>query len=201
MRGESSQRVLRCHSAARLTLSFYRSGQRMAIFSIAAILFFVAFGLHLVWWRIRRPKRSGQLLIVLFVVSISLTWVCLVAVSIAVPAMTAITPAGAAGWLQALLLALGGGAAYVMTYPAIEVESPTLVIVDALAQSGAEGISIGEFTAAMDNDFLVRDRIDDLVAEGLVRCENGLYSATPRGIALARAFIWWRAVTRGGIGG
>jgi DNA-binding IclR family transcriptional regulator len=60
---------------------------------------------------------------------------------------------------------------------------------------------IGEFERRLDDSILVAPRLHDLVDEGLVSRQGDRYRPSPRGIALAYAFIAWRRVLRAGTGG
>ena len=176
-------------------------GSFMSVLVCGIALFVLAFAVHIGWWRARRPLRSGQVLIFLLVAVIVVGWIGAIVVAIASPTMGAYLPGDIFAWLQALVLALAVAAAYAMTYPAIEVESPIFVIIEAIAQRGTAGITIDEFHRVLDNAVLVTPRLHDLLNEGLVAHEDGRYRPTPKGLALARIFVVWRRLHRAGLGG
>jgi hypothetical protein len=117
------------------------------------------------------------------------------------PGAAVFVPPDAGEGLRALLLALALAAAWVMTYPAIEVESPTLVIVAAVAAAGPDGLAEAALRRALGDDALVRPRIRDLLDEGLAEARAGRLRLTARGAALARLFALWRRVLGLGTGG
>lgn len=123
-----------------------------------------AFAIHVAWWRVRTPRSPYRTLTVLFVIS----W--------AVAALIAwrggsqlVSLEGFYGTLLHGLAALG----YLITYSAIEGDSPTLSLVWFLHRAGPEGVS----TAEMDEFFRRRPfaeaRIRALVDDGVLDEENG----------------------------
>jgi hypothetical protein len=171
----------------------------MSVVVIGVCLFLLAFAAHVVWWRHGRPRRSGQTLIYLLVAVIVLGW--LAAILAAWISDFASLLGDAFALLQALLLALALAAAYVMTYPALEVESPILVIIEEIAQRGPKGVEADEFHRRLGDSVLVTPRLQDLVDEGLVVRKGDRYTPTAKGISLARVFIGWRKILGAGIGG
>lgn len=90
----------------------------------------------------------------------------------------------------ALYLALA--AAYVQTYPAFQAISPSLKIVYHIGQS-TTGMRTGEIQQVFPKTSLVADRLDDLLAEGLVTAKsNGDYQLSGKGKTLAYAFKFYR---------
>lgn len=170
----------------------------MSVVVIGVGLFVLAFAAHVAWWRRGRPRRSGQTLICLLTVVILVGWgVALTAAS----GVTTSVPPDIFAWLQALALALALAASYVMTYPALEIESPTLVIIEVIAQRGNQGIEVDEFHRCLDDSVLVLPRIQDLVDEGLAVLRDGRYQATAKGLMLVRVFVAWRKILGAGLGG
>jgi hypothetical protein len=170
----------------------------LSVVVIGVGLFVLAFAAHVAWWRRGRPRRSGQTLICLLTVVILVGWgVALTAAS----GVTTSVPPDIFAWLQALVLALALAASYVMTYPALEIESPTLVIIEVIAQRGNQGIEVDEFHRCLDDSVLVLPRIQDLVDEGLAVLRDGRYQATAKGLMLVRVFVAWRKILGAGLGG
>lgn len=173
----------------------------MSIPVVGMALFMLAFVVHVAWWRHGRPQRSGQTLIMLMLTVIGAGWLIVLAVAKLWPGAALLLPGGLIAFAHALLVALAIAAAYVMTYPAIEVESPTLVIVDAIAKGGSAGVDVTELRGKLDDGVLVLPRVRDLLDEGLVVLEDGRYRPTAKGLALARLFAGWRDLIGAGKGG
>jgi hypothetical protein len=110
------------------------------------------------------------------------------------PQVADFLPEGALNIAHAVLLALALAAAYVMTYPAIEVESPTLVIIQAISRRGPEGLARAELFEQLNGSVLVAPRIEDLLGERLAVRDGDRIRSTDRGRLLARVFIVWRAL-------
>lgn len=173
----------------------------MSVLLLGLALPLVAFAIHVARWRHGLPNRPAQTLIVLMVGTILAGWTVVLVSSLAFVSLRQWTPGDVFAWIQALLLALAMAAAYVMTYPAIEVESPTLLIIEAIGRSGAEGIPESRLFEVLDDSVLLQPRLDDLVLEGLAVIENGRYRPTAKGIALATLFTGWRRILGLGLGG
>lgn len=173
----------------------------MTVLTLGLGLFFIAIAAHIALWRHRPPARSGQTLMLLMTGVIGGGWVFAIAATQAWAFAAQALPTDAGAWLQTLVLALALAAAYVMTYPAIEVESPTLVIIEIIAKRRTQGIDAAELHRRLDAEFLVAPRLQELLNEGLAVLENGRYRPTPKGRKLARLFTAWQHLTRGGLGG
>jgi len=173
----------------------------MSVPIVSGALFCFAFAVHWVTWQAWRPKASGQVLVSLLVVSIIIAAGVLISLSLTSTAVGGWLPARAGEWLQAIVLALAISASYVMTYPAVECESPTLVIVDAIARRGPEGLELNDLYRDLSDDFLVMARVNDLCNESLAIETDGRFALTQRGRFLARVFMSWRTLLRLGRGG
>jgi hypothetical protein len=173
----------------------------MSVLASGLALAAFAFLVHLVRWRVAPPKRTGRALIVTLVGAVFGGFAGLLVLAGVLPQLGELIPAGPVAWLHALLLALALCAAYVMTYPALEVESPTLVIVQAIARRGAEGIARRDLFEQLNDSVLLGPRVQDLLDEGLATCADGRYQPTAKGRTLARVFTLWRALLGASRGG
>ncbi len=153
--------------------------------------FVVAFLVHVIWWRSFFVKNTGVVLIAVLSVSIGVVIFGYLAASLWLA-----LPRNPIALLQATTLAFALAVAYVMTYPAVEVPSPTLVIIDIIARAGSPGIERSALNRTLDDDFLVMARVDDMVNERYVRFANGRYELTPKGRSMARFFVKWRSFLR-----
>jgi len=85
-------------------------------------------------------------------------------------------------------------AVYLMTYPAIQAESPSLVVLRAIADAMPAGLDWQEIAATFHPDALVNDRLADLLTDGLVCQQGGQYQLTAKGGFLATIFAAYRRV-------
>lgn len=163
--------------------------------------FVVALVIHILWWRFATPSATGKALICLF--------------SLVVPLATTgiAAPCYMLSWgvfegygifgevFYATLLGLAVAAAYVMTYPAIEVTSPTLKMIELVAAREPRGIDAAEFRAIFDDSRFIVPRLENLLEEGLIMKAGDAFALTAKGARLAMLFIGWRRLLRGPLGG
>ena len=166
----------------------------MPIVGLALLLFAGAFLLHLLRWRIAPPSATAQALVLTFVLGILGGLALVMSLAWSLPGLAAWLPSDPFGVLQAAVLALALAAGYVMTYPAIEVESPTLVMIQAIARSGGEGLARATLFDQLNDEVLVAPRVRDLVSEGLAVEREGRLHLSERGRRLVRLFLFWRRV-------
>jgi hypothetical protein len=166
----------------------------MPIVGLGLVLFAGASLLHLIRWRFAPPAATMRALVVTFVFG-TLGGLALVLLTAGiVPGLATLLPSDPFGVLQALLLALALAAGYVMTYPAIEVESPTLVMIQAIARRGEEGLARTTLFAQLTDEVLVAPRVRDLLSDGLAVERGGRLYLSDGGRRLIRLFFVWRRV-------
>ena len=173
----------------------------MPIVSLALALFAFAFLSHLVLWRVSRPAATARSLVLTFIVAILGGLALVFWAAAAQPALAAWLPASPGAVLLSSILALALSAGYVMTYPAIEVESPTLVMIQAIARRGDTGLARRVLFEQLDDRVLVAPRVRDLLSEGLAVERGGRLHLGPRGHRLVRLFLVWRRILGAGEGG
>ena len=173
----------------------------MAAFFLPFVLFFVGFAVHLAIWHIHRPRATGQTLIVVMIACILGCASIFLAIRAVAPEIAPLLPATASGWMEAVIAALGFAAAYVISYPAIEVPSPTLVMIDLIAAAEPTGLTKAELYGRLNDEFLVIPRIEDLLREGLANESGGRICLTRKGLQLEQIFAAWRRFLGAGIGG
>jgi hypothetical protein len=154
---------------------------------------------HVALWRIARPTSDARALFLIF---------------LGVPAAAALGFMGAGtafaggGWpqwldvLAMLLLHWALSLAYIQTYPAVQAQSPSLEIVYAVFKSMPRGLSREELLTTLDTRQLVGDRVEDLVANRLIRAAGDLYILTPLSTLIVKFFLGFRSLlglsSRGG---
>ncbi len=173
----------------------------MAALFLGSFLALAGFLVHVAIWRRRRPRSSGSSLIKIFISTIATGTIVAAAAFFVFPSARAGLPAHLGDWIQAVTLALALAAAYVLTYPAIEVESPTLLLAELFDATGAQGLTRSELHRRLGNDVLVRPRVQDMLDEKLVELSGPRYLLTPKGRALGALFVAWRTCLRASRGG
>ncbi|MEW6618875.1 MAG: hypothetical protein AB1422_05950 [bacterium] len=86
--------------------------------------------------------------------------------------------------------------AYIVTYPAIEADSPSLVMIMSIAETEPKGLDKGLFEQKMNDEILVIPRIKDLINSGLAYKDKTRYRLTPKGILISKIFIKYRRLLR-----
>ena len=160
-------------------------------------LFLFAFFFHLVLWRFYIPKRQTRTLLVLFVMVwiLGLAFRYYLADSEIVPSFSFVDS------LHVSLLYASLYASYAVTYIALEVDSPSLVIALRIAKAGSRGLPREELHRLTDNDLLVVPRVRDLVRDRWIFFEKERYRLTRKGRFFAELFILFRGILRAGKGG
>ena len=156
----------------------------------------IAFLIHLIIWKIRLPQNQTRALLQIFfgtlIVSISMLWKFSAYVTIfGIPA-----PVTNSGYLQLSFFFISAALAYIATYSALEVDSPSLVVVMNIAEAGSGGLERNTLEKKMGDDVLVIPRLGDLVASGMVSLEGQRYKIKPKGAFIARIFMVHRVHMR-----
>ena len=165
-----------------------------------ALLFLVAFIVHVVLWRVRRPVNTTVTIILVFVVSVSTVWLALAIFDIS-QGLTGFLPQEPVDKFLSLLLALALSVSYIMTYPALENDSPTLKLVYLIAGKRQTGATEEELSRSFSNKNAVEPSITEMISEGLVRMEGQSILLTERGHRLATIYRKWRVILGAEMGG
>ena len=157
---------------------------------ISGFLVFIAcLAVHVVVWRVRRPSNPPVALAVIFFVLSPLPGFLIARY---LPGLAAGISAG--GWAAVYLLHVSLSCAYIMSYPAVEAVSPSLVIALMLGRAGERGVASGEIERFFASDVVLAPRFRDLVDSGFASESGGAFTLTPRGRAIIRFFILFRRI-------
>lgn len=150
-------------------------------------LFFAGFFLHIVLWKIHLPKRQTRTLLILFFsllfldqVTISLFWYERIQIIVTYVA-----------------LVLG----YIITYSALEADSPSLVIILNIFSRGEKGFPVQEMEALADDKSLIVPRVNDLVRDQMVTLSGNRYKLTGKGKRFIYTLIYYRRLLGASRGG
>lgn len=152
--------------------------------------FVLAFIIHFVLWKIYLPKSQIKALLLIFICALLVGLVGLLNVKSNFFGLS--VPDTLPEYIHISLLYISFMLAYIVTYSAIEVDSPSMVMVLKIVNAGYEGLDETEFDKTMTDDILVKPRIRDLVTAELAYMDGDKYRLTPKGILLARIFIFYR---------
>lgn len=144
------------------------------------------FCIHVVVWRVARPKQQILALLVIFyfmpaALAVLYWWLASQTISpdIFWPAVI-------------LYFALAG--VYIQTYPAFQANCPTLFIVNYIGKH-KQGVGIEEIQSIIDQAGLTKleERVNDLLNDDLVKIrENGAIDLTGKGRFLSMVFVLYR---------
>ena len=146
------------------------------------LLFAVALLLHLVVWRLWRPRGPIKTLVLLFGAVALLGTIFLIFYS----SYTILQH------LQIVTLFFLLFACYLLTYSAIDADSPSLVIVSRILQAGKNGMVYESLKESLGDNLLVDPRLKDLVESRLVDLAGSIYKINGKGKLFAMSFIAYR---------
>lgn len=172
----------------------------MKTFFWGNLVFFSFFLLHLAVWKIKLPARQTKVLLLILFGGLAAS----LAVFVLFPAFSLAgfaAPSGAAELLAVALYVTSFILAYMITYSAVEADSPTLVMIKTVADAGARGIAREDFFAVLNDAVLVEPRIRDLLTDRMAVLDGGRYSLTAKGRLFAAIFVNYRALLGLGKGG
>jgi len=153
---------------------------------------------HLIVWVVAPPRNSASaassLLFGVWVVE----WLALGAL---LPVGGLPLPEGLGAWTHAAAVSGSLVAAYFMTYPIFEVDSPTLVMILAVARAGPQGLDEDSFRKLMGDDRLVVPRLRNLVNERMLVMHDERLQITEKGRRVLGVIRAYRRVIRAGKGG
>lgn len=99
------------------------------------------------------------------------------------------------GWVLGYLVVFTFCSCYILFFPAVQTESPTLAIVWHLDRNQhAGGLSRDEIMAAMCSDQPFQDRVRDLEKNGLLEGSTGSQRLSAAGRLIAAFFYYYRRV-------
>lgn len=154
--------------------------------SISLIGFLVALIIHVVWWRISLPGNTMKALFLLFLAGL-----------IIVGAGTAALSESLSATLYSLGIFGAGSLCYLITYTAIDSDSPTLTLVAAMAERGEHGMTAADIEAFIKARPFVKSRFDQMVRDGLLRADKeGRYELSGTSMTALRLFDTYRVVVK-----
>ena len=153
----------------------------------AGLAFALLVGLQVLLWRLRPPRGHYLTLAgVAVFVFIGMTGV-----------FAALRLGSLFDYLNAVLLYVALALAYMVTYSALQGDSPTFAILREISHA-PKGCSVEWLRLVFNDHRLIVPRLDDLVVGGLVthRWVEWRYTLTPQGTRLARWYLGYRRLLR-----
>lgn len=146
---------------------------KLLLFSSGA--YTIALLIHFGWWRLRLPRYHTSALLGNF----GLVYVACILFSY-VPPVSGYAPSSAIEWGHFTLFYLPLSLSYVSFYSLIEHDSPSFLIVRAIAKAGRLGCSINEIHGLFQED-IIESRLKAALTNGLVEAVRDHWMLTSRG--------------------
>jgi hypothetical protein len=173
----------------------------MSVLFYGVSLIILTFFIHLLLWKIRLPRHQTKALLEIFIgtliAGIFVLWKfsCYIELFIISPPETIYE------YFQLSLFFISLALGYIITYSAIEADSPSLVMVMTIADAGSKGLDKNVFEQKMNDDILVIPRIEDLIRDKMIYPDGDAYKLTPKGILFVNIFVVYRKIIKAGKGG
>jgi len=164
----------------------------MRILFYGLFIFCLAFFLHLAIWKIRTPKSHTKALLQIFFATLILSFFLLWLISCFVLSSDSYLPKSFSDYIHIILFFAALTLAYITTYSAVEVDSPSFLITMSIYEAGVKGLHKDRLKETMRNELLVKPRVNDLLRDKLVFLSNNKYRVTKAGYRLINLFIFYR---------
>ncbi len=160
------------------------------------ILIALAFFIHISLWKIRQPTHQKSILICIFSIILIAGSGILFYFRQYVSLFGIKAPQEFYGYFQICIFFISISLAYMVTYSALEADSPSLVMIMTIANSGSDGLSQKNFEEKINNDTLIMPRLKDTLSEKLAYLNGDKYNLTLKGRIIARIFIIYRNIIK-----
>ena len=160
----------------------------------SSALFVLAFFIHLVLWKVRLPKRQTKAILQIFFATLFVGIFILWNLPNDPIVWKIPPPVHLREYIHISLFFISLTLAYVISYSALEADSPSLVIVAYIANAGSNGLDKKCFDELMNDNILIKPRIRDLLLNNMVERDGEKYVLTAKGILFVRIFIIYRKI-------
>jgi hypothetical protein len=166
----------------------------MHILTCGLGLIFIAFLIHLGIWKIHLPKRQTLALLRIFFgtyfFSIPIFEFMVRTKILGQPFL----PLNVIEYAHIFLFFTSFTLAYIITYSALEVDSPSLLIVKFIAEAEPAGLEQDVLSAKLTDEILILPRINDLILDKMAIWEGTKLHLTPKGKWFAKTIMAYRTL-------
>lgn len=166
----------------------------MSVLLYEAVILFLALLIHFVIWKIHLPEKNHTIVLLRVFFWVFICGIGFFEIAPDVSILGINPPSGLKEILQLFLLHSSLTLAYIISYSAVEVDSPSLYMVLTIEKAASSGLNKEKLYALMNDAYLVEPRIKDLVEDKMISNERGVYKLTPKGVMLANLFITVRKI-------
>jgi hypothetical protein len=156
----------------------------------AFVVTLIGLMVHIIWWRIKRPKDDVRALVLCLVVLPVLIVLGIYAYR------TQGTARDILFWniVTTAVLAVILGSTYILSYPGAQAGSPSMLILLNLAAREPNGMTREELMNGFDDAMLCNETIASVVHERFAERHEGKLVPATRGVSMLRVCQAWRAV-------
>lgn len=162
----------------------------------ALVAFSLLFLSQLVVWRIWRPTKQYAALVILSICVLLAFVGGSHVLQFVIAGSAKFLPVSALDYFNFVMLYTGLVLAYFASYPPIQAVSPSMAILLQIERAGPGGLALKELMDRLNDQVLIKPRLDDLVNGNVITCRDGRYVIGPRGALLAKTYIVFRAVLK-----
>lgn len=156
--------------------------------------------IHLIAWKISVPQHQAKSLFKIFS-GIQLVLIAAFFIDHLLFADVLLPIKDFPGLLHVSLLSTTLTLVYITAFSAIEEDSPTVMIVTQIYNSGQKGITKDELYEKLTDESLIKRRIRYLLDNNLVKLDDGRFTLSEAGRNFVMVFIRFRALMRVAKGG
>lgn len=169
------------------------------VVSISVVV--LAFVVHLLVWKIHLPKRQTRAILIIFFGVQILTVLGMYFVPRYFPLLGLNSYTQFSSYLHVCFFCTTATIAYVISYTAIEIDSPSLLMVRAINNSESNRVSVAEFHNLMKDSLKIEPLITELLNDRMVRLDGQYYRLTPKGAFMTYLIMLHRSLLGLGKGG
>ena len=173
----------------------------MRVLFYGIILFSLAFIMHFVIWKIHLPQKNHTLVLLKIFFGCFLFGILISETTKNIPFLEIIHFQKIPEYLQLFLFYASLTLAYIVTYSAVEVDSPSLTMLINISKATQDGLDSERLNASMTDEFLVKARIKDLFDDRMIYMDKGKYKLTSKAVFLVNIFIFFRKLLNAPKGG
>ena len=163
----------------------------------ATLAFGILLAAQFAVWRVVRPAGHYLPLLGLYAVSLVVTVGICAALGDLPEAAAWLVPGTIRDAVNFLTLYTAATMAYIVTYSAVQADSPSMMILLQIEEAGAPGLARDAIVTSLGDSVVVVPRLEDLVTGGLATIDSHRrYVITARGAMLARLYIAYRALLK-----
>ena len=155
---------------------------------------FCAFILHLIWWKIKIPQRQTKALLKIFFGTFIFWLFTLQSLQVANAQLPPFFLINWPEYFHISLMVVALSLSYISFYTALEVDSPTLVMILKIEETGLEGMDKNLFENILNDDLLVKPRVKDLIRDKMAFWEEDRIKITTKGKRLVWALQFHRKI-------